>query len=118
MVALDVGDLVHGTVPGKGNSEVIPGGEKYTYLHFMNDSWNRKAPQGQDLPALVSKVIDELAVLPILSSQHLFQLKNWSVNGLCSMPLERGYNLVEDLIKTYCFLNPKMNLFTFSLTAI
>ena len=66
----------------------------------MNDSWNRKAPQGQDLPSLVSKVIDELAVLPILSSQHLFQLKNWSVNGLCSMPLERGYNLVEDLIKT------------------
>ena len=65
-----------------------------------------KAPEGQDLPSLVSKVIDELAVLPILSSQHLFQLKNWSVNGLGSMPLERRYNLVEDL-KTYCFLNPK-----------
>ena len=102
---------------GTVRSYLKEGGSELQFL-TTNYWMNGVSPQCQDLPSLVSKVVDELAVLPILSSQHLFQLKNWSVNGLCSMPLERGYNLVEDLIKTYCFLNPKMNLFTFSLTAI
>ena len=66
---------------------------------------NGFAPQCQDLPSLVSKVVDELAVLPILPSQHLLQLKHWRVNRFCSMSLERGHNLVEDLIKHDNFQN-------------
>ena len=79
---------------------------KGTVRSYLKEKQNDKfldecvfAPQGQDLPSLVSKVVDELAVLSILPSQHLLQLKHWRVNRFCPMPLERRHNFVEDLIK-------------------
>ena len=68
-IPLNVGDFVHGAVSGEGNSEVVS--------------------EGEDLAALVSEVVDELAIFSVFASQHLLQLEHWRVNCLCPVPLER-----------------------------
>mmetsp|Transcript_11251 Transcript_11251/g.41990 ORF Transcript_11251/g.41990 Transcript_11251/m.41990 type:complete len:290 (-) Transcript_11251:1362-2231(-) len=70
--ALDVAWSVHGKVPGERHRQIVP--------------------QGEDLAALVRKVVDELRVLSVLPSQGFLQLKDGRVNLHGSVHLENPAN--------------------------
>jgi hypothetical protein len=55
-------------------------------------------PQRTDLSTLILEIVDELAVLSILSSQYFLELKDWSIDGDSAVELKDILDCSEDVI--------------------
>jgi hypothetical protein len=79
VISLDVLDLlVHGEEAGEGDCQVIS--------------------QRADLTTLIGKIIDELAVLSIFTSEDLSELENRSIDCDSAVTLEDLGDGVEDVV--------------------